>query len=380
MTAGNDNWHKPPHRLAAGKKCLREFMKNHVDYKTTGVNIDANQRMVQKIHSHISATFGPRVIEMKNAFAGLFRLDYDEKLFKKNYKQPVLVACTDGVGSKVNLAAMAKKYDTVGIDLVAMSVNDMLVMGAEPLFFLDYLAVHKLEPDIIEQMVKGVAQGCRNAQCALIGGETAEMPDTYRKDDFDMAGFAVGIVQRKKIISGKNIRKGDVILGLASSGLHSNGYTLARYICFKKNNMKINQRPKALAGRELGQALLEPTRIYTRSVVKLLSRYKVKRVVHGMAHITGGGLAGNIQRVMPQNCDAVIEKTTWEKPHIFHFLQNAGPVEDNEMFRVFNMGIGYVLIVAGDFANSITRKLTGYGEKVFRIGKIKAGTGKVILK
>ena len=336
--------------------------------------------MVRQIQACVASTFGPRVIESENSFAGMFRLDYDERLFKRNYKNPVLVACTDGVGSKVQLAGEIKKYDTVGIDLVAMNVNDMLVQGAEPLFFLDYLAVNKLEPKVIAEMIKGVAAGCRLADCALIGGETAEMPDTYRKGDFDMAGFAVGIIERKKIITGKTIRKGDVILGLASSGLHSNGYTLVRNICFKKAALKMTDTPDELDGAMLGDVLLEPTRIYVRPIVKLLSKYKVKRIVHGMAHITGGGLVGNIPRVLPKDCNAVIKKSSWPVPKIFTFLQEKGPVEEDEMFRVFNMGIGFVLIVAEDFAHSISKKLSHFGEKVYRIGRITTGTGKVALK
>jgi len=256
----------------------------------------------------------------------------------------------------------------------------MLVQGAEPLFFLDYLAVHKLEPKIIAELVKGVAAGCRLADCALIGGETAEMPDIYSKGDFDMAGFTVGVVERKKIITGKNIRKGDCILGLASSGLHSNGYSLARNICFKKATLEMTDTLDELDGTALGDVLLEPTRIYVRPIVKLLSQYKVKRVVHGMAHITGGGLVGNIPRVLPKNCDAAIKKTSWPRHKIFTFLQKTGPVEEEEMFRVFNMGIGFVLIVAEDFANSIAKKLSRYGEQVYKIGRITTGTGKVILK
>jgi phosphoribosylformylglycinamidine cyclo-ligase len=290
------------------------------------------------------------------------------------------VACTDGVGSKVQLAANIKKFDTVGIDLVAMNVNDMLVHGAEPLFFLDYLAVNKLEPKTVAQMVKGVAAGCKLADCALIGGETAEMPDTYRKGDFDMAGFAVGVVERKKIINGKNIRPGDIILGLASSGLHSNGFTLARSICFKQQKMNMTDVVVGLDGAVLGDVLLEPTRIYVRPIVKLLSQYKVKQIVHGMAHITGGGLVGNIPRVLPKGCNAVIDKGSWPKHKIFTFLQNAGPVEESEMYKVFNMGIGFVLIVAEDFAHSIVNKLTRFGEKVYTIGRITAGTGTVVLK
>ncbi len=355
-------------------------MSKFISYEQTGVSIDANDQMVNRIHSYVASTFGPRVMDLKGGFAGMFRLDYDEKLFKKNYKNPVLVACTDGVGSKVQLAAQIKKFDTVGIDLVAMSVNDMLVQGAEPLFFLDYLGVNKLDPKNIAEMVKGVAAGCRLADCALIGGETAEMPDTYRKGDFDMAGFAVGLVERDKIIDGKNIHKGDCILGLASSGLHSNGYTLARNICFKRNSLKMNDAVDELDGATVGDALLEPTRIYVRSIIKLLSKYKVKKVVHAMAHITGGGLVGNIPRVLPKNCNAVIRKSSWQVPNIFTFLQKAGPVEEEEMFKVFNMGIGFVLIVAEGFADSIIKKLTQFGEKVYKIGRVTSGTGKVVLK
>jgi phosphoribosylformylglycinamidine cyclo-ligase len=355
-------------------------MSKYISYEQSGVNIDANDEMVEKIYGYVSSTFGPRVMGSKWAFAGMFRLDYDEKLFKKNYKSPVLVACTDGVGSKVQLASKIKKFDTVGIDLVAMNVNDMLVHGAEPLFFLDYLAVHKLEPETIAEMVKGVAAGCRLADCALIGGETAEMPDTYREGDFDMAGFAVGVVERKKIVTGKNVRKGDYILGLTSSGLHSNGYALARNICFKRGGLKMTDTFDELDGAVLGDVLLEPTRIYVRPIVKLLSHYKVKKVVHGMAHITGGGLLGNIPRVLPKTCDAVIKKESWPKHKIFTFLQAKGPVEEAEMYNVFNMGVGFVLIVAEDFADAITEKLTRYGEKVYNIGRITTGTGKIVLK
>ena len=355
-------------------------MSKFISYEQAGVSIDANDEMVEQIHRHVASTFGQRVMDLKGGFAGMFRLDYDEKLFKRNYKNPVLVACTDGVGSKVQLAAKIKKYDTVGIDLVAMSVNDMLVQGAEPLFFLDYLGVHKLEPAVIAQMVKGIAAGCRQADCALIGGETAEMPDTYRKDDFDMAGFAVGVVERKKIITGQSVRAGDVILGLGSNGIHSNGYSLVRNICFKQAGLKMTDKPEGLEGKTLGEILLEPTRIYVQPVVKLLRQYKVKEVVHGMAHITGGGLVGNIPRVLPKGCNAVIKKSTWPKHSIFTFLQETGPVEEEEMYRVFNMGIGFVLIVAEDFANSIAKKLSRYGEKVYKIGRITTGSGKVVLK
>ena len=355
-------------------------MDNCVTYEQSGVSIDAGDEAAREIYSYVASTFGPRVIELKGGFAGLFRLDYDERLFKKNHKNPVLVACTDSVGTKVKLATAIKRFDTVGIDVVAMCVNDMLVLGAEPLFFLDYLGVNKVDPSTTAEMVKGVAAGCRLADCALIGGETAEMPDIYATGDFDMVGFAVGVLERKKIITGKNVRKGDVILGLSSSGLHSNGYTLVRNICFKKAGLKMTDTLDELDGAVLGDVLLEPTRIYVRPIVKLLSYYKVKRVVHGMAHITGGGLVGNIPRVLPKGCNAVIKKPSWPKHKIFEFLQKKGPVEETEMYRVFNMGIGFVLIVAEDFADSIAKKLSRLGEQVYRIGRITTGTGTVTIK
>ena len=351
-----------------------------LSYEQSGVSIDANDQMVEHISRSVASTHGPRVINMHNAFAGLFRLDYDEKLFKRNYRNPVLVACTDGVGTKVIIAQKMGRYDGVGIDLVAMSVNDMIVQGAEPLFFLDYLAVNHLDPEQVAQMVESIATGCRWADCALIGGETAEMPDLYGKDEYDMAGFAVGVVEKDRIITGRNVQKGDVILGLGSSGIHSNGYSLVRNICFKKHKLKVTDCIDELDGRCLGDVLLIPTRIYVKPIVKLLRGYKVKQVVHAMAHITGGGLVGNIPRVLPGNCNAVLKTKSWPVPDIFNYLQNAGPVEDAEMFRVFNMGIGYILVVAPDFADSIQNKLTRYGEQVYKIGMITAGSGNVILK
>jgi len=352
----------------------------YVSYEASGVSIDANDRMVERISRCVAATYGPRVIGMENSFAGLFRLDYDEKLFKKNYRNPVLVACTDGVGSKVLIAQEMKRYNTVGIDLVAMNVNDMIVQGAEPLFFLDYLGVHKLDPELIAEMVEGVAAGCRIADCALLGGETAEMPDIYGADEFDMAGFAVGVVERDRLIDGSTVRKGDVVLGLASSGVHSNGYSLVRHICFKQLKLKVTDTVKELGGATIGEVLLTPTRIYSASIVKLLAQYKVKKVVHAMAHITGGGLVGNIPRVVPRDCNVVLKKASWPKPPIFQYLQSKGPVEEKEMYRVFNMGIGYVLIVAHDFAGAVAEKLRKYGEQVYEIGTITGGRRTVVLK
>lgn len=354
--------------------------KQTLSYEQTGVSIDANDEMVGRISRSLKSTHGPRVIGLENGFAGLFRLDYDEKLFKKNYRHPVLVACTDGVGTKILIAQQAGRFGTLGIDLVAMSVNDMIVQGAEPLFFLDYLAINKLEPAKIAEMVESIAAGCRMADCALIGGETAEMPDIYGRDEYDLAGFAVGVVERDRIITGKDVRPGDVVLGLASSGIHSNGYSLVRHICFKKEKLAIDATFKELGDATMGEVLLEPTRIYVRPVIRLLGGYKRKKVVHAMAHITGGGLVGNIPRVLPSDCDAVLKPSSWKTPPIFDFLQRRGPVDKAEMYRVFNMGIGFVLVVAEDFADAIQDKLTRYGETVYRIGSVVSGTGKVLLK
>jgi len=343
-------------------------------YKDAGVDIDAGDALVDRIKPLARRTARKGLLGGIGGFGGLFELDLQK------YPQPVLVAGTDGVGTKLRLAIDLGRFDTVGIDLVAMSVNDMLVMGAEPLFFLDYVALHKLEPALVAQMVKGVAAGCREADCALLGGETAEMPDTYRKGDFDMAGFAVGVVEKDRIITGKGVRPGDVILGLGSTGLHSNGYALARAICFKRAKLKVTDCLDELDGTTLGEALLAPTRIYVRSILKLIAKYRVKRVVHAMAHITGNGLEGNIPRILPPDCNAVLKKSGWPRPKIFNFLQKTGPVEEDEMFRVFNMGIGYVVIVAADFAEAAARMLIQSGEKVYNIGRITRGTGNVVLK
>ena len=355
--------------------------KDPISYEQSGVNIDANDVMVERISRSVASTHGPRVIGLENGFAGLFRLDYDEKLFKKNYKSPVLVACTDGVGTKVLIAQEMNRFETIGQDLVAMNVNDMLVQGAEPLFFLDYVGINHLDPEIVAKLVESIARGCKMADCALIGGETAEMPDIYdKKNEYDLAGFAVGVVDRRRIITGRTVRKGDIVLGLASSGIHSNGYTLVRHILFKQHSFKLTDRIDELGPAALGDVLLEPTKIYVHSIVSLLSGYKRKRIVHGMAHITGGGLVGNIPRVLPANCDAVLKKDSWPVPPIFHFLQKLGPVEEQEMFRVFNMGIGYVLIVAPDFADSVKQKLKKSGQTVYEIGVIAAGKKTVVLK
>ncbi|MHC4220054.1 MAG: phosphoribosylformylglycinamidine cyclo-ligase [Planctomycetota bacterium] len=330
-------------------------------YAETGVDLEAADRVVDLIKSAVRRTHGPRVFGRHGGFAGMFRLDFNEKLFKKNYNEPVLVACADGVGTKVKLAATLKSYDTVGIDCVAMNVNDLVVQGAEPLFFLDYLAVHKNEPERTVRLVEGVARGCELAGCALLGGETAEMPDLYAEGDFDLAGFAVGVVPLRP-----------------SSGVHSNGYSLVNRIVAAAG-LALDQAYPELGPRPLGEVLIAPTRVYARPVVTLLRRYKVKRIVSGMAHITGGGLPGNVQRVLPPEVDAKINTGAWTVPPIFEFLRARGNVEPREMWRVFNMGVGFVLIVRPAFADSVIRQLKRLGEQAFPLGRIEKGSGRVCL-
>lgn len=352
--------------------------KEAITYQQSGVSIEANDEMVNLISENVKRTHGPRVMHLHNAFAGLFRLDSD-KMFKKNYTNPVLVACTDGVGTKVKIAATMKKYDTVGIDLVAMSVNDMIVQGAEPLFFLDYVAVNHLDPALINQFVKGISDGCVMSDCALIGGETAEMPDVYAEDEFDLAGFAVGVIEKDNLPTPDNISPGDVVIGLASSGIHSNGYSLVRKICFDREKLNCNDYIEEL-GETLGEALLRPTKIYAKSIVALLEKYPLNSVIKAMAHITGGGLVGNIPRVLDGKFDVQLDSNTWQVPAIFNFLKNIGPVDMEEMYRVFNMGIGYTIIAKESEKDGIIAKLTELGETPYLIGSVKAGNGKVIIQ
>ena len=346
-------------------------------YAETGVDIDANDRMVELIRHHMARTRTQRVLGGHGDFAGCFRLDYNEKLFQRNYRDPVLVSCTDSVGSKVKLAVELDICNTVGRDAVAMCVNDLIVKGAEPLFFLDYIGTHKLDPERMTEIVDGVADGCQLAGCALLGGETAELPDLYAPGDFDLAGFAVGVCDRRKLVDRMRLERGDVIFGLASSGIHSNGYALVRKIV-KGKDLDLHKPAKEVdAQRTLGEVLLTPTRIYAKSVVAVLNHYRVKRVVSAMAHITGGGLGDNIGRVLPPDLDARIDRKTWPILPVFELLQKHGRVEDEEMWRVFNMGIGYCVIVRPDFANSIANQLKRRGETVYCLGKIVKGNGRV---
>ncbi len=343
-------------------------MKKPLTYRDAGVDIEAGERLVDRIKEFARKTFDGNVL----AGIGGFGAGY---LLPKGYSEPVLVSGTDGVGTKLKVAQMANVHDTVGIDLVAMCVNDILTVGAKPLFFLDYFATGKLSVDVAADVVKGIAKGCEIAGCALIGGETAEMPDFYPEGEYDLAGFVVGIVDRSRYVTGEKIKPGDVILGLASSGIHSNGYSLVRKLFFEILELKIDDWVEELGGK-VYEVLLTPTRIYVKSVLKLLEEVEVK----GMAHITGGGIPGNLVRVLPENVDAVVKKGTWEVPPIFTFIQDKGNVPEDEMFKTFNMGIGYTVVVSPEDVERAVSVLEEAGEKVFRIGEIREGEGKVVIE
>jgi phosphoribosylformylglycinamidine cyclo-ligase len=344
-------------------------------YRDAGVDLDAADRMEDLIGPLVRRTYGPRVLPSHGAFAGMFRLDYGERLLARHYRDPVLVACTDGVGSKLLVAIRAGRYETVGIDLVAMNVNDLLCCGAEPLFFLDYIAVHKLKPELVARIVSGVVAGCEQAGCALLGGETAEMPDLYRRRHFDLAGFAVGVVERARMIRREHVQAGDYVVGLLSSGLHSNGYALARKLLLEEAGLPLDQPVRAL-GEPLQDALLRPTRIYVRPVLDALRCYRLRPLITGMAHITGGGLPGNLPRMLPDDCDLTIRRGSWPVPPIFGLLEHLGVAEE-EMYRVFNMGVGYALAVRPKSVNAVVRRLNRAGEEAMVIGRVRRGTGRV---
>ncbi len=339
-------------------KEITELMSS-LTYRDAGVDIDAGDALVDRIKPFAKRTMRPEVMGGIGGFGALFEIS-------KKFKEPVLVSGTDGVGTKLKLAFQLNKHDTVGQDLVAMSVNDILVQGAEPLFFLDYFACGKLHVDTAATVVEGIARGCELSGCALIGGETAEMPSMYPDGEYDLAGFAVGAVEKSQIIDGSTIRPGDVVLGLASSGAHSNGYSLIRKVIeIAKPNLEGD-----FHGRKLKDVIMEPTRIYVKSLLALME--KRAGLVKGMAHITGGGLLENVPRVLADNLTAVLKKNAWEMPYLFQWLQHAGNVEAQEMYRVFNCGIGMVVIVAKEDAEMAAAQLRATGETVFDLGTIEA--------
>jgi phosphoribosylformylglycinamidine cyclo-ligase len=332
-----------------------------ITYKDAGVDIDAGDSFVQKIKPYVKSTFRPEVLTDIGGFGGLFAL--------KKYKNPVLVSGTDGVGTKLKIAFLTNRHDTVGIDLVAMCVNDIVVQGAEPLFFLDYFATGKLKPLEHSDIVKGIAAGCKQAGCALIGGETAEMPSFYGENEYDLAGFAVGVVEKNEIIDGSKIKPGNALIGLASSGLHSNGYSLVRKALFDSAGYGVEDQLTELGTGTLGEALLTPTRIYAKTILALMKEFDLL----GMAHITGGGITENTPRMLPKGTAALIRKGTWDIHPIFTLIRKKAAVDDEEMYRDFNMGIGMVIAVPAKQAEAVVRKAIKLGEKATLIGEIVKG-------
>jgi phosphoribosylformylglycinamidine cyclo-ligase len=332
-------------------------------YRDAGVDIDEGDRLVELIKPHARPTLRPEVLAGIGGFGGLFALDV------KKYREPVLVSGTDGVGTKLKVAFAANRHDTIGIDLVAMCVNDVAVVGAEPLFFLDYFGTGKLSAEQGAEVVKGIAEGCRQAGCALIGGETAELPGFYTPGEYDLAGFAVGCVERSRIVDGKAVAPGDVVIGVASTGLHSNGYSLARKALMDRH--PLDRRFDALGDRTLGDALLEPTRIYAKDVLALLEAVPVK----AFSHVTGGGLPGNVPRTLPDGTRAVLEEKRWPRPSIFDLVEREGGVPRDEMYRTFNMGLGLVAVVSPGDEAAAHAALRARGLEAWTVGQIEAGAG-----
>ena len=334
-------------------------------YRRAGVDIAAGDEAARRYGPHAARTWRPEVLTALGGFGGGFALPIDR------YPQPVLVAGADGVGTKLKLAFALDRHDTVGVDCVAMCVNDILVMGAEPLFFLDYFATGKLDPGVAEQVVKGVADGCAEAGCALIGGETAEMPGMYAEGEYDLAGTAVGVVNRDRQIDGSAIAEGDVVVGLASSGVHSNGFSLVRRLIAEAGLAL--EEPFEPGGAPQGDVLLAPTRIYVRTVLALLRDFPI----HGMAHITGGGITGNVPRILHGRWDVALALGSWPVPCIFGLLARLGDLSDDELFQTFNMGSGFVLVVPPEVADALVARASALGERAWRIGMVTPGSGRV---
>ncbi len=343
--------------------------KNKLDYAAAGVDIEAADRAVEKIKKLAKATFNKCVLSEIGSFGGFFQPDLT------GYKEPVLISSADGVGTKLKIAFMTNKHDTVGEDLVNHCVNDILVHGARPLFFMDYIGTGKLDPDTVAEIITGFSRGCKNHDMALLGGETAEMPDFYAPGEYDLAGFIVGMVDKAKIVNGADIQPGDSIIGLAAGGLHTNGYSLARKIAFDIAGLKPDTYIDTLKDT-IGAALLKTHKSYFKIIWDLLKKYEIK----GMAHITGGGIPGNLVRILPENTQAIINKGSWDIPPIFTFLAEKGPVAENDMYPAFNMGIGYILVVKPELTDKIIGDIKKAGERAYILGRIEKGSRQVILK
>lgn len=328
-------------------------------YTEAGVDVEQANRLIDQIKPLVSSTFRSAVRSDLGGFAGLFSLSSEK------YPNPVLVSSTDGVGTKLKIATLLDKHDTIGIDLVAMCVNDIIVYGAQPLFFLDYLSTGKLRPQVVVEIIKGIAEGCKESRCSLIGGETAEMPGMYGPGDYDLAGFVVGVVEQDKVIDGSEIAVGDKLIGLASSGLHSNGYSLVRKVFLEELKWDLGRYIPEL-GCTLGEELIKPTRIYVRTILNIIKHQKIS----GIVHITGGGFIDNIPRILPQTCKAIINKESWTVPPIFKLIQKEGQITEDEMYKVFNNGLGIVLIVPSEICQDVVQEVEANKETCFVIGEI----------
>jgi phosphoribosylformylglycinamidine cyclo-ligase len=333
----------------------------HDAYADAGVNIEAGNQFVQAIKPIVSRTFKPGVITDIGGFAGLFSLNL------QHIKKPVLVSSTDGVGTKLKIAFMLDKHDTVGIDLVAMCVNDVMVQGATPLFFLDYIAMARLDIEKARRIVEGIAVGCEESQCSLIGGETAEMPGFYAEGEYDLAGFVVGLADNEELLDGSEIAVGHQLIGIGSSGLHSNGYSLVRKIFFEGLKMSVENYVEDF-GRTLGEELIEPTRIYYKAITNLRRDFKVS----GICHITGGGLIDNLPRILPKSCKAMIDRSSWPRQPIFSYIQKAGRISEREMMRTFNNGLGLIIMVSEEQAGEVILRLEAMGETAYRVGSVES--------
>ena len=351
-------------------------------YSSAGVNLELYREGMARLPAHMRRTQCPRVVSKEGGFAALFQLDL-KGLFSRGYVDPLLVSCTDGVGTKLKVAVAAGVHHTVGIDLVAMSVNDALCTGAEPLFFLDYVAMSHDDPALLEQIVRGIADACVDCECALVGGETAILPDMYHGGDYDLAGFCVGVVERSRVVDGRRIKPGDIAIGIASSGFHSNGYSLVRKAVFEMGGLKGEDSVPELGGSTVYELLLEPTRLYARPVKAVLRQSMEQQAVHGIAHITGGGLVENLARIVPDHVQIVLERGSWQVPGVFPWVQRLGRIAADEMDRVFNMGVGMVLVVSPESADGIRGQLADLGYDAWKIGAVTAAAAdqdRVILR
>lgn len=340
-------------------------------YRSAGLNLDLYEEGISAIAPLAKKTHSPRVLDGFGSFASLYDLDL------KRFKEPLLVTCTDGVGTKIHVARMMNKHDTVGIDLVAMSVNDALCCGAEPLVFLDYVCMPSDNPKLLTQIVKGVSDGCFRAGCSLVGGETAIHPGDMEEGHYDLAGFCVGVVEKEQAITGAKIKPGDIVLGLSSSGLHSNGFSLARKVVFEHAGLTIGQEVRQL-GTTVGAALLEPTRIYVKAILDILNHFRDQNVIHGLAHITGGGLVDNIPRILPAGCQALLRRGTWPMPTVLPWLQKLGSIEQSEMDRVFNGGLGFIVIVEAGQSKAVRDRLNDARVMTHVVGEVVAGDPSVV--